>query len=107
MADEKMIIAEDVEIIQDLITMKAALDLLARERRVGAGDAIRLKDGDTEVDTAGGQRYVMENFRDMRSIYDKTINNVILQMSYGYNIRQINEQNVMQSVSDNGTYYLG
>lgn len=106
-ADEKMIIAEDVEIIQDLITMKAALDLLARERRVGAGDAIRLKDGDTEVDTAGGQRYVMENFRDMKLAYDKAINNIILQMSNGYNIRQINENSPIQGIWDNGTYYQG
>jgi hypothetical protein len=89
--DEKYIIAEDLEIIQELIAKKAALNLLSRERRVGAGNAIRLKDGDTEIDTAGGQRYVADYFKDVQLEYTNMLKFIMMNMLDGYSLRQINE----------------
>ncbi len=89
--DEKFIIVEDVEIIQSLIAKKASINLAGRERRTGAGNAIRLKDGDTEVDTAGGQRWVADYVRDLQKEYNNMVRFVMLNMGYGYDLRQINE----------------
>lgn len=94
-ADEKFIIAEDLEIIQELIAKKASWDLASRERRVGAGNAVRLKDGDTEIDTAGGQRYVADYVKDMKKDYEDMIKGIMIRMADGYSLRQINETSSM------------
>lgn len=106
-ADEKYIITEDVEILQHLIAQKAAWDLASRERRVGAGNAIRLKDGDTEIDTAGGQRWVADYVKDMKLEYTDTLKFVMIGMSEGYSLRQINEISSRLYYSNLGNYNWG
>lgn len=90
-ADEIFIIAEDLEIIQELVAQKAALDLATRERRLGAGNAIRIKDGDTEIDTSVNQRYLADFVKDIKAEYTDLIKWVIYNMGFGYNISQLNE----------------
>ncbi len=89
--DEKFVIAEDVEIIQELISLRASYNLSQRERRLGAGNAIRIKDGDTEIDTAVNQRYVRDYVMDIKTEFDELIKWVIYNMGNGYSLRQINE----------------
>lgn len=90
-AGEKFVIAENVEIIQELIAQKAALDLAYRERRVGAGGAVRLRDGDTEIDTSVNQKYFADFVRDIERSYTTTLKWVIHNMLEGYSIKQIDE----------------
>jgi hypothetical protein len=89
---EKMIISEDLEIIQDLIARRASLDILSRERRIGAGNAIKLQDGDTMVDTAVGQKYITDLIRDWTEDYKDLLLWVIYNMTEGYTIKQIDER---------------
>lgn len=98
-ADEKFVIAEDVEIIQELIALKANYDLSQRERRLGAGNAIRIKDGDTEIDTSVNQRYLRDYLTDLKTEYDNLIKWVLYNMVNGYSLRQINEMRRPASVS--------
>ncbi len=88
---EKLVIAEDVEVLQELITQKALYDILSRERRVGAGNAIKIVDGDTQIDTSVNQRYLVELLRDTKADYTDLLNRVMINMFEGYSIRQINE----------------
>lgn len=92
--DEKFVITEDVEIIQELIAQKAAYNLAQRERRVGAGNAIRIKDGDTEIDTAVNQRYLVDYVRDLKADYDNNLKWIMYNMLNGYSLRQIDEQTI-------------
>ncbi len=89
--DEKYVIAEDLEIIQSLISAKAVFNLAQAERRIGAGNAIRIKDGDTEIDTAVNQRYLADYVRDLKKDYEDMLKYVMYNMMNGYNLRQIDE----------------
>ncbi len=88
---EKFIIAENVEILQELIAKKAALDLAIRERRLGAGGAVRLRDGDTEIDTSVNQKYFADFVRDLDKDYTNTVKWVMYNMFQGFNLKQIDE----------------
>ncbi len=93
-SDEKFVIVEDVEIIQELIAQKAAVDLAIRERRVGAGGAVRLRDGDTEIDTSVNQRYLADFVKDISNEYQKTLKWIMHNMLDGFNLKQIDERAV-------------
>lgn len=88
---EKVIVAEDVEILQDLIAQKAQLDIVSRERRVGAGDAIKIVDGDTQIDTSVNQRHLRDFVKDLQDEYERNIKAVLFYMAEGYTLKQINE----------------
>jgi hypothetical protein len=89
--DEKYVIAEDLEIIQELITKKAMYDILSRERRIGAGNAIKIVDGDTQIDTSVNQRYLADLLRDIKGDYTDMLKWVMYNMLEGYSIRQVDE----------------
>ncbi len=88
---EKFIIAEDVEIIQELIAQKAAINLSVRERRIGVGNAIKIVDGDTQIDTSVNQRFIGDQLADLRKEYSDTLKFVMMNMIEGYSLIQINE----------------
>ncbi len=88
---EKFIIAEDVEILQETIAQKAAWDLALRERRLGAGGAIRLRDGDTEIDTSVNQKYFADFVKDLELTYIRTIKYIQHYMLEGFSLKQIDE----------------
>lgn len=88
---EIFVISEDLEIIQELISQKAAIDLITRERRIGTGNAIKIVDGDTQIDTSVNQRYLADFVKDLRKEYDTMIKTVVMGMLDGYNIKQIDE----------------
>lgn len=94
---EKYVITDDVEVVQELISMRAALDILGRERKVGGGDAIKIVDGDTQIDTSVNQRHVRDYVRDQQKEYDSLIKDVIHKMLDGFNIEQINDQSYAYS----------
>jgi hypothetical protein len=89
--NEKFVIAEDVEIIQELIAEAAALSLMTRERRLGAGNAIKIVDGDITIDTSVNQRYLKDFVNDFAKEHNNKIRWVMHNMIEGYSIRQINE----------------
>ncbi len=89
--EDKMVIVEDLEILQEVITQRAAVDISVGERRVSSGDAIRLKDGDTEIDTSVNQRYLSQFGKEIKDEYDSLINRILIGMSDGYNLKQIDE----------------
>lgn len=91
---EKIVIAESVDVLQELIAMKATYDIVTRERRVGAGDAIKIVDGDTQIDTSVNQRYLAEFVRDLDKEYKDKLKFVMYNMSEGYTLTQINEQTI-------------
>lgn len=88
---EKFVIAEDLEIIQELITKRAMFDVLSRERRIGAGNAIKIVDGDTQIDTSVNQRYLADLLRDTKGDYTDMLKWVMHNMFEGYSLRQIDE----------------
>ncbi len=88
---EKFVIAENVEILQEAIAQKAAWDLAIRERRLGAGGAVRLRDGDTEIDTSVNQKYFADFVRDLEKEYTSTIKWIMYNMGQGWNLQQIDE----------------
>lgn len=85
------VIAEAVEILQELITKKALFDILSKERRIGAGNAIKIVDGDTQIDTSVNQKYLADLLKDTRADYIDMIKWVMMNMNEGYTIRQVNE----------------
>lgn len=89
--DEIYVIADDVEIVQELIAQKALYDILARERRIGAGNAIKIVDGDTQIDTSVNQRYLVDLLRDTKKDYNDLLKWIMYNMGEGYSLRQINE----------------
>ena len=89
------VIADDLEIVQELIAQKAAYDILARERRVGAGNAIKIVDGDTQIDTSVNQRYMVELLRDTKADYTDLIKWVMYNMNEGVSLRTINELSIV------------
>lgn len=89
--NEKYIIAEDLEIIQELIAQRAAFDLLMRERRVGAGNAIKIVDGDTQIDTSVNQRYVADLLKDVKQNYIDMLKDVRYNMLEGFSLKQIDD----------------
>lgn len=91
---EKYVIAEDLEILQELIAQKALYDILLRERRIGAGNAIKIVDGDTQIDTSVNQRYMVELLRDTKKDYTDLLKWVMYNMGEGYSIKQINEDSI-------------
>lgn len=90
-SDEKFVIAEDVEVIQELIAQRAAFDLLTRERRIGAGNAIKIVDGDTQIDTSVNQRYMVDLLRDVKAEYTDMLKFVMYNMIEGFSLRQIDD----------------
>lgn len=89
---DKLVIADDVEILQDIISAKAAFDLSIRERRIGAGNAIKIVDGDTQIDTSVNQRFLADFVKDLQKEYDRKIKWVMHNMLDGYTLRQLDEQ---------------
>lgn len=89
--EEKFVIADDVEIIKELISQKAAFDIVTRERRIGAGNAIKIVDGDTQIDTSVNQRYLVDLVRDYDLEYKTKLKFVMHNMLEGFTIRQVNE----------------
>lgn len=89
---ETFAVAEDLEILQELIAQRASIDLLTRERRIGAGNAIKLQDGDTMVDTAIGQKYMTDLIRDLKLDYQDTLKYTMYSMFEGFTIKQVDER---------------
>ena len=87
----KFVIAEDVEILQELIAMRAAYDLASRERRIGAGNAIVIKDGDTQINTSVNQKYLVDFVNDIKKDYNDMLHFIMHNMLEGISLRQINE----------------
>jgi len=88
---EKFVIAENLEILQDLIATAAALSLMTRERRLGAGNAIKIVDGDIAIDTSVNQRYLKDFVNDFAASYTNKVKWVMHNMLEGYSLRQVNE----------------
>lgn len=87
----KIVMADDLDILQELIATRAFIDVITRERRVGAGSAIKIVDGDTQIDTSVNQRYLSEFSKDIKLEYDDKIKWIIYNMSNGVSLRQLNE----------------
>lgn len=86
-----LIVCEDLEILQSLFADGAALTLMTRERRLGAGNAIRIVDGDITIDTSVNQRYLKDFVNDFAKEYNTKLRWVAHNILDGYNIRQLDE----------------
>ncbi len=89
---EKLVIADDLEVLQELIVRKALVDVLTKERRIGVGNAIKIVDGDTQIDTSVNQRYLGEFLRDIRDDYEELLKWVMMEMFEGVSLQAMNER---------------
>lgn len=88
---EIFVFCEDSEILQALIAEEAALNLMTRERRLGAGNAIKIVDGDITIDTSVNQRYLRDFVNDFAKEHANKIRWAAINLLEGYSIRQLDE----------------
>ncbi len=85
------LICEASEIVQSLIAEEAALTLMTRERRLGAGDAIKIVDGDIAIDTSVNQRYLRDFVNDFSKDHNRKMRWTAHNLLEGYSLRQLDE----------------